>query len=62
MYTYMNMYIDIDKQHSRRTRRAGTATKTGCVEWGLCPCCPDVGRCLSGVYNHHHQAGLCLSI
>ena len=22
--------------------------------WGLCPYCPDVGRCLSGVYNHHH--------
>jgi len=22
--------------------------------WGLCPCCPDVGRCLSGGYNHHH--------
>ena len=20
--------------------------------WGLCPCCPGMVRCLSGVYNH----------
>jgi len=27
----------------------------GGVPLGAGPCCPDVGRCLSGVYNHHHQ-------
>jgi len=27
----------------------------GDVPLGAGPCCPDVGRCLSEVYNHHHQ-------
>jgi len=33
----------------------GAAVPAAVCRWGLCPCCPDVGRCLSGVYNHHHR-------
>ena len=29
-------------------------TQTAVCRWGLCPCCPGVGRCLAGVNNHHH--------
>jgi len=31
----------------------GAAVPAAVCRWGLCPCCPgpDVGRCLSGVYN-----------
>jgi len=32
----------------------GAAVPAVVCRWGLCPCCPGVGRCLSGVYNHHH--------
>jgi len=32
----------------------GAAVPAAVCRWGLCPCCPGVGRCLSGVYNHHH--------
>jgi len=31
----------------------GAAVPAAVCRWGLCPCCPDVGRCISGVYNHH---------
>jgi len=31
----------------------GAAVPAAVCRWGLCPCCPDVGWCLSGVYNHH---------
>ena len=29
---------------------AGAAVPAAVCRWGLCPCCPGVGRCLSGVY------------
>jgi len=28
----------------------GAAVPAAVCRWGLCPCCPGVGRCLSGVY------------
>jgi len=31
----------------------GGAVPAAVCRWGLCPCCPGVGRCLSGVNNHH---------
>ena len=31
----------------------GGGCADGGVPLGAGPCCPDVGRCLSGVYNHH---------
>jgi len=31
----------------------GAAVPATVCRWGLFPCCPGVGRCLSGVYNHH---------
>jgi len=31
----------------------GAAVPAAVCRWGLCPCCPAVGRCLSGVYNYH---------
>jgi len=33
----------------------GAAVPAAVCRWGLCRCCPDVGRCLSGVYVHHHM-------
>jgi len=33
----------------------GAAVPAAVGRWGLYPCCPDVGRCLSGVYNHHRS-------
>jgi len=33
----------------------GVAVPAAMCRWGLCPCCPDVGRCLLGVYNHHRR-------
>jgi len=33
----------------------GAAVPAAVCRWGLCPCCPGVGRCLLGVYNHHHH-------
>jgi len=35
----------------------GAAVPAAVCRWGLCPCCPGVGRCLSGVNNHHQNAG-----
>jgi len=32
----------------------GAVVPAAVCRWGLCPCCPGVGRCLSEVYNHHH--------
>jgi len=29
----------------------GAAVPAAVCRWGLCRCCPGVGRCLSGVYN-----------
>jgi len=34
----------------------GAAVPAAVCRWGLCPCCPDVGRCLSGIYNHHRRS------
>jgi len=34
----------------------GAAVLAAVCRWGLCPCCPNVGRCLSGVY----ESSLCL--
>ena len=34
----------------------GAAVPAAVCRWGLCPCCPGVGRCLSGVNNHSQQA------
>ena len=31
----------------------GAAAPAAVCRLGLCPCCPDVGMCLSGVYHHH---------
>jgi len=31
----------------------GAAVPAAVCRWGLFPCCPDVGRYLSGVYNYH---------
>jgi len=31
----------------------GAAITAAVGRWGLCPCCPGVGRCLSRVNNHH---------
>jgi len=29
----------------------GAVVTAAVCRWGLCLCCPGVGRCLSGVYN-----------
>ena len=41
----------------------GAAVPTPVCRWGLCPCCPGVGRCLSGVNISSSSASpLCLSV
>ena len=34
----------------------GAAVPAAVCRWGLCSCCPGVGRCLSGVNNHQRVA------
>ena len=36
----------------------GAAVPAAVYRWGLWPCCPGVGRCLSGVNNHRVRRGL----
>jgi len=34
----------------------GAVVPAAVCRWGLCPCCSDVGRGLSGIRNHHYTS------